>query len=280
MIILTSLLLSVGLIAGTTRAADCQRETLSGAFSKFWEAGKNGSNPDNLSDTAKIALNNKVSPLSATPFGRIKTSTWTPFNVQALDTELCEIATFKVSPQMLLSIRLKVEPAFGRITEVEFLQAVSGDQFFRPSGFPNTEPAMFHEKQVPTPPPTIPAAWTPAGGMFNHSSQISAATCKAKTGAPRLWSRREILYAASSYCDALKGKPFDSCAFAGSSCPRNENGVVTTNNCAVGAGMFGFTVKGRRWVVDTDTGVTLGVFYFEYSTTGKPLTTLGSLVMN
>jgi len=272
MLILRSLLFPIGLIAGVAEAADCSRDGLSGAFLKFWEAGKAGSSPSNLAEKVKIALNNKLATsLSATPFAGIKTSAWTPFNVQTLDTELCEIAAFKVSPQMLLSTRLKVEPESGQIIEVEFLQAVKGDQFFRPSGMPQQEPALFHEKQVPTPPPQIPAVWTPAGGMSNHSAQISSATCKAKTGAPRLWTRREILYAGSSYCDALKGKPYDNCAFAGSSCPRNENGVTTTGNCGVGAGAFGFTVKGRRWVVDTDTGIALGIFYFEYSTTGSNL---------
>ena len=35
--------------------------------------------------------------------------------------------------------------------------------------------------------------------------------------------------------------------------------------------MFGFTVKGRRWVADTQTGVVLGVFFFQYSTVGSNL---------
>jgi hypothetical protein len=29
--------------------------------------------------------------------------------------------------------------------------------------------------------------------------------------------------------------------------------------------MFGFKVLGRRWVADTETGVVLGSFYFDYS---------------
>jgi hypothetical protein len=101
-------------------------------------------------------------------------------------------------------------------------------------------------------------------GMFENRGAVNKATCKATSGAPRLWTRRELIYATSSYTDGLKGEPFSGCVFAGSSCPRNENGVTTTGNCGVGTGVFGFTVRGRRWVVDTDTGVVLGVFYFDY----------------
>ncbi|KAF2405211.1 hypothetical protein EJ06DRAFT_525747 [Trichodelitschia bisporula] len=101
-------------------------------------------------------------------------------------------------------------------------------------------------------------------GMFEHKAAVNRATCKATSGAPRAWNRRELMYAANSYCDGLKGAPFDNCVFAGKSCPRNENGVTTTQNCGVGTGVFGFTVRGRRWVADTETGVVLGVFYFDY----------------
>jgi hypothetical protein len=240
----------------------CTRELLISTRDQFWKSA--GAGQPKLASGAKIAFNNKaVSSLTGTPYASIKTSTWTSLLAQAVDTEICEIATFRVSSQQVLSTRLKVD-ASGSIKEVEFLQSIQGDQFFRPSGFPSTTPAMFNAKQVPHPPPTIPSVWTPAMGMFDHKAEVKTATCKATTGAARPWTRRELMYAMSSYCDGLKGKPFDSCVFAGKSCPRNENGVTTTGNCGVGTGMFGFTVRGRRWVVDTETGVGLGVFYFDY----------------
>lgn len=78
-------------------------------------------------------------------------------------------------------------------------------------------------------------------------------------------NRKELIYVASTYCDGLHGAPWSGCVVGGSSCPRNENGVVTTKNCAVGTGVFGFTVRGRRWVADPETGVVLGIFYFDYA---------------
>jgi len=242
----------------------CTREALIAARDNFWKSAAGGK-PSGLAANVKVALNNKPTPLEQTPYSKISSSTWTPFSAQAVDTEICEIATFKVSTQQLLSTRLKLDSA-GAISEIEFLQAVQGDQFFRPTGFPTKEPAMFNEKQTPSPPPVIPPQFTVAGGMFDKRASVSQATCKATSGAARPWTRKELIYAASSYCDGLKGKPFDSCVFAGKSCPRNENGVTTTQNCGVGTGVFGFTVQGRRWVADIDTGVVLGVFFFNYGT--------------
>jgi hypothetical protein len=242
-------------------AEGCTRESLTAARDAFFKGAPSA--PGNLAANVKVALNNKPTPLDQTPYTKIPTSTWTQLQAQAVDTEICEIATFKVATQQLLSTRLKLD-ASGAISEIEFLQAVQGDQFFRPTGFPKTTPPMFDQKQTPAPPPTIPAEFTPSMGMFDHKAAVSASTCKALSGTPRLWTRKELLYAASSYCDGLKGKPFDSCVFAGKSCPRNENGVTTTQNCGVGTGVFGFTVRGRRWTVDTETGVVLGAFYFDY----------------
>jgi hypothetical protein len=98
---------------------------------------------------------------------------------------------------------------------------------------------------------------------------LKPATCKTGAGPARELNRNELIFVANSYCDGLNGKPWDSCVFGGSSCPRNENGVITTQNCAVGLGAFGFTTKGRRWVADTELGVVLGMFYFDYSKYGS-----------
>src|ERR1700761_1447985 len=191
-------------LAASTSAAEggCTREALVAARESFWKAATGGE-PKGLAQNVKIALNNKpVTSLAQTPYAQIKSSTWTNFLVQTVDTEICQIAFFKVSTQQLLSTRLALD-ASGAISEVEFLQAVQGDQFFRPTGFPTTAPAMFNEKQQPAPAPQIPAQWTPAGGMFDHKASVSRQTCKATSGTPRPWSRRELIYAASSYCDGL-----------------------------------------------------------------------------
>lgn len=242
-------------------SAECTRDSLIAARDAFFKGAPGA--PTNVAAGVKVALNNKPTPLDQTPYSQISTSTWTQLQAQAVDTEICEIATFKVATEQLLSTRLKLD-ASGAISEIEFLQAVKGDQFFRPTGFPKTTPPMFDQKQTPAPPPTVPEQFTSQMGMFDKKSSINKATCKALSGAPRLWTRRELMYATSSYCDGLKGAPYDSCVFAGSSCPRNENGVTTTQNCGKGTGVFGFTTRGRRWTVDTETGVVVGAFYFDY----------------
>jgi hypothetical protein len=260
MLFTRSLLALMG--AASISAQGCTRETLIGARDKFFAAGA-AKTPMDLAG-AKIALNNKVVALSATPFNTL--SGFTQLAVQAVDAEACQIATFRVSSSQVLSTRLKTDAA-GTITEVEFLQAVQGDQFFRPTGFPSTTPAMWTSKQVPGKPPNIPPTWTPIGGT--PGKDVHKDTCKAGKGEARLLTRRELIYTAATYADGLRGDPWGSCIIGhGSSCPRNENGVTTTNNCAVGAGAFGFLTRGRRWVADPDTGVVLGAFYFDYNGKG------------
>jgi hypothetical protein len=266
MTLLKALILALAVLSSAqdepTGKGGCTRQMLIAARDEFWKSA--GAGQAKLAVGAKIAFNNKMTTsLASTPYASIAKSTWTSLIAQAVDTEVCDIATFRVSSQQVLSTRLKVDPS-GSIKEVDFLQAIQGDQFFRPTGFPATTPPMFNAKQIPTAPPTIPPQWTPAMGMFEHKAEVKQGSCKATSGAARLWTRRELIYTANSYCDGLKGKPFDSCVFAGSSCPRNENGVTTTGNCGVGTGVFGFTVRGRRWVADTETGVVLGIFFFDY----------------
>jgi hypothetical protein len=248
--------------AASVSAEGCTREVLISARDKFFAAGA-AKTPLDLAG-AKIALNNRVVPLSATPFHSL--TGFTQLAVQAVDAEACQTATFRVSPSQVLSTRLKTD-AQGVIKEVEFLQAVQGDQFFRPTGFPSVTPPMWTTKQAPGKPPKIPASWTPIGGT--PGKDVNKATCKAGNGEPRLLTRRELIYIASTYADGLRGDPWGSCVIGhGNSCPRNENGVTTTNNCAVGAGAFGFLTRGRRWVADPETGVVLGAFYFDYGGKG------------
>ncbi|TID26542.1 hypothetical protein E2P81_ATG01012 [Venturia nashicola] len=240
-------------------ASECTRESLTAARDGFFKAA--GGTPKTAANV-KISFNNKITPLAQTPFSKL--SGFTQFIVQAVDTEICEIATFRVGTSQLLSTRLKLDTA-GTISEIEFLQAVQGDQFFRPSGFPAKQPAMFNSPQSPGAPPKIPETWTEKGYPGIPEKDVSKATCKSPSGAARKLTRKELIFVSSTYADGLKGEPWASCVIGGSSCPRNENGVTTTQNCAVGTGMFGFAVKGRRWVADVETGVVLGNFYFDYT---------------
>jgi len=258
------LVLSILLLQAASASAACTRQSLIAARDEFFKAGTTSNTQSvKLASGAKIALNNKPTPdLASTPFANL--TGFTDLKVEAVDPDVCQIATFRVSASQVLSTRLSIDEA-GSIKEVEFLQAVQGDQFFRPPGFPSTTPELWSGKQKPGPPPKIPATWTPIGGT--PGKDVDKATCKTGTGEPRLLNRRELQYIASTYADGLKGDPWGSCVIGGRSCPRNENGVTTTGNCAVGTGVFNFLTRGRRWVVDTDTGIVLGAFYFDYGGT-------------
>jgi hypothetical protein len=251
----------LSLLAATTLiTAECTRSSLIAARDEFFKASS--SSTPKTAANVKISFNNKITPLAETPYSKL--SGFTQFLVQAIDTEICEIATFRVSTTQLLSTRLKVD-ASGALSEIEFLQAISGDQFFRPSGFPAKEPAMFNTPQAAGSPPTIPATWNEKSYPGIPEKDVQKGTCKVGAGPARKLTRKELIYVSSTYADGLKGEPWASCVIGGSSCPRNENGVTTTQNCAVGTGMFGFAVKGRRWVADVETGVVLGNFYFDYT---------------
>jgi hypothetical protein len=254
------------LVAAQGAAAGCTRALLLQTRDAFFKAGAARSQSGlKLAPGAKIALNNKpVAGLAQTPFSKL--TGFTSLKVEAADVETCQIATFRVSSSQVLSTRLRLNPA-GDITEVEFLQAVQGDQFFRPTGFPSTTPAMWSAKQRPGRPPNIPASWTPIAGT--PGKDVNRANCRTGSGAARLLTRQELVYVAATYADGLRGEPWGSCVIGhGNSCPRNENGVTTTANCAKGAGMFGFLTRGRRWVADVDNGVVLGAFYFDYGAKG------------
>jgi hypothetical protein len=266
-ILTTPLIVAAGpALVSAQEAAGCTRALLTQTRDNFFKAGASRSQSSlKLAPGVKIALNNKpVSGLGQTPFPTL--TGFTNLKVEAVDVETCQIATFRVSSSQILSTRLRVTPA-GALSEVEFLQAVRGDQFFRPTGFPSSTPLLWSSKQKPGRPPKIPASWTPIAGTPGRD--VNRATCRAGAAAPRLLTRQELIYVAASYADGLRGEPWGSCVIGhGSSCPRNENGVTTTPNCAKGAGMFGFLTRGRRWVADVDNGVVLGAFYFDYGGKG------------
>jgi hypothetical protein len=254
-----SLLIAFG---AASVSAECTRDALIKARDKFFAAG-GSAQAAGVTENAKIALNNKIVPLAQTPASKL--TGFSGLNVEAVDTAICQIATFRVSPAQVLSTRLQINSQ-GQIDEVEFLQAIQGDQFFRPTGFPSTTPAVWSGKAKAGPPPNIPATWTPIGGT--PGKDVNKANCKSGAGAARMLTRKELIYVAATYADGLRGEPWGSCIIGSGSCPRNENGVTTSANCAVGAGNFGFLTRGRRWVADTENAVVLGAFFFDYGAAG------------
>jgi len=246
------------ILFASAASAACTRETLSSARDAFFK-GK-----PTLAPSAKIAFNQKLQK-DLSLFKDLQS--FTPFNIEALDTTSCDIATFRVSDKQLLSVRLRVSNA--SITEVDALQAVSGDQFYMPAGFPKTTPAIFTQKQTPGTPPNIPASFTAAKGV--PRADINAKTCKAGKGAARVLNRKELVYVASTYADGLYDMKSGACVLGTGKCPRIENGMQTTGDCAVATGVFGFDVRGRRWVADEETGVVLGIFYFDLSPWGTAI---------
>jgi hypothetical protein len=139
-------------------AAQCGRAQLITTRDDFFRSAKPGA-AVSLARNAKIAYNNVITPLDRTPFASISNSTWTNLKIEAVDVERCTIATFRVSKEQLLSTRLKIDASNGNISEIEFLQVVSGDVFFLPSGFPKDTPELWTRKQIPTAPPMIPDQW-------------------------------------------------------------------------------------------------------------------------
>jgi hypothetical protein len=271
-------IISISSLLGTVAlvSAECSRDALISTRDNFFKSAAAKADVTKLSPTAKIAMNNKITTLSQTPYANL--TGFTQLLVQAVDTETCDIATFRVSDSQVLSTRLRIDGTSGSVTEIEFLQAVAGDQFFRPSGFPAKNPAIFDQKQTAVSPPYIPASFAENKAPAIPKADIDTTKCKTSTDPARLLTRKELVYVATTYTDGFRGEPWNSCVQGSSSCPRNENGVTTTPNCAIGLPMFGFDVKGRRWVADVETGVVLGQFYFDYMEGG--FSSMGSLLPN
>jgi len=249
------------LLRAASVLAACSRQSLVETNEEFFKAGAaNNTAGVKQAPNATIALNNKaISGLANSPFADLKG--FTNFTVAAVDVEKCQIATLRVAQSQVLSTRLKIDQK-GALTEVEFLQAFKGDhQFFNPPGFPSSAPTLWSKNQTAASPPAIPSTWSPISG--SPAKDVDTAKCKNHTGAARSLTRRELMYIAATYADGLKGEPWASCVPGGVPCVRNENGVVTSQNCTVGLAPFNFLTRGRRWVVDTETAVVLGTFYFD-----------------
>jgi hypothetical protein len=181
----------------------------------------------------KITQNNQLLPnLAASAYANI-TGFAKGYRLDAIDTDLCQIATFALPSEgaatAVMSTRLKVAGADGAITEIEILNALKGSHaLFNTANFPDKTPGVWLAPQGSAP-----------------------------------ITRAELVNIVDTYPQGLQvGK--DEGVLAGADCPRLENGVQTTKHCNVGMNNFRWPVTDRRWVADTKTGVTMGAFFFHY----------------
>jgi hypothetical protein len=225
-----SLLLSAALCS-----AGCTRESLRAASDAFFKSAfaKSATPAFEISSNVKITQNNQLlSNLAASAYANI-TGFAKGYRLDAIDTDLCQIATFALPNEgtgvAVMSIRIKVSGRDGAVTEVEILNALKDSH------------ALFNITNFPE---KTPAVWLAPQG----ATQIS---------------RAELVKIVDTYPQGLQtGK--DEGVLAGVDCPRLENGVQTTGHCNIGMNNFIWPVTDRRWVADTKTGVTMGSFFFHY----------------
>jgi hypothetical protein len=233
---------SIALLSCITLAsAACTRPALQGTVDAFLKASIAKAPADAKSEaysfapSIRISQNNVVLPSITQSIYSNITGFYKPFRIQAIDTEICTIATFVLVNEKaagadapaLVSIRIKTGETGRAIEELEILNVLKGSHaFFTPQTFPNDAPAMWS---------------APTTGGLNRDALIKIAN----------------LYPSGIQLgdgSAIPGAP---------TCPRMENGVQTTTTCYKGLAMFKQPVTNRRWVADTVTGVVLGEFYFD-----------------
>jgi hypothetical protein len=230
---------SIALLSSIALAsAACTRESLKGTAEAFVKAGiarKATDEAFSFAPTARISQNNiLLTSVAQTAYSNV-TGFYKPFRVQAIDTEICTVATLLLANQKsmagdvpsIMSIRIKTGPSGTSIEELEILNVLKGSHmFFAPQTFPAEAPAMW---STPT-----------AGGL----------------------SRDALIKIANLYPSGIQAG--DGSAIPGApTCPRIENGVQTTATCYKGLAVFKQPVTNRRWIADTTTGVVLGGFYFD-----------------
>jgi hypothetical protein len=76
-------------------------------------------------------------------------------------------------------------------------------------------------------------------------------------------NRKQLVQVADSYPSGIQSGN-SSAVLAAKDCPRFENGVKTTPSCAGNMELFIWPVTDRRWVADTQKGVVMGSFFFNY----------------
>jgi hypothetical protein len=224
-------------------SAACTRSSLQGVLDAFFKASIAKTSPTatieglSFAPTIRISQNNQILPsVAASAYNNI-TGFYKPFNIKAIDPEICTIATFVLANQKsdaggadvpsLMSIRIKTGSSGTSVEELEILNVLKGSHaFFAPQTFPESAPEMWSAST--------------SGNL----------------------SRTELIRIANLYPSGIQAG--DGSAIPGApTCPRIENGVQTTPKCYTNLAMFKQPVTNRRWVADTLTGVVLGEFYFD-----------------
>ncbi|KAF2431615.1 hypothetical protein EJ08DRAFT_182688 [Tothia fuscella] len=226
----------LSILFASLASAACTRETLSSTFDTFLNSSiskANFSTTLGLSPTLRISQNNILLKTLPETIYTNTTSLYKPFRIQVIDHEVCEIATFVLLNQntepALASIRIKTREDGKTIQELEILNVLKGSHaFFAPQTFPQTAPPMWS---------------TPTTGEGNLT-------------------RTQLIQIANLYPSGIQAG--DGSAIPGApTCPRIENGVLTSTTCYKNLANFKQPVTNRRWIADTVTGVVLGGFYFD-----------------
>jgi hypothetical protein len=216
-------------------SAACTRESLkttSDAFFKSAFAKAAAPSGLTLSPSVKITQNNQLlGSLGASAYAN-STAFVKPWHIDAIDVDICSIATFVVVKQAgetaLLSLRLKVAPEDGAVKELEILNALKGaHSLFTPEGIPQQTPAKWLE----------PLA--------------------------KPHTRDELVQIVDTYPESMQNGD-SKLAKTAKDCPRLENGSKTTDSCGSAMELFKWPVTDRRYVADTKTGVVLASFFFHY----------------
>ncbi|KAF1810000.1 hypothetical protein P152DRAFT_493761 [Eremomyces bilateralis CBS 781.70] len=214
----------------------CTRPQLESAVTDFFNSAVAQRNTLStpLSSSAKITQNNQVVSLAQTSYANL-TNFAVPWQISAVDVDACQIASMRVPTEAgrqraILSIRMALDNATGAIDEIEIVNALPGSHMlFAPERFPAEAPAVW---STPYPAPAL--------------------------------TRVQLIAIANSYAEGIQSGD-GSGVLAAAQCVRNENGVTMTQHCEQGLSLFRYPIPTRRWVVDRDLGVVLGMFAFDKS---------------
>lgn len=246
-----SSILLVPLLPSLTSAAGCQRDQLIREASQFFLGAFANAKSDSavpftkLSSTAKITQNNQVlGSINESIFGNA-TGFVKPFRIQAVDTVACDVSSLVVVSERagkggkmgpaIVSVRLRIPKEDEVVSEVEILNALaSSHALFNVANIPDHEPKEWSKHEV---------------ANLSTEAEVKA--------------RERLVRVADSYVEGIQ-RGDSSIVLAAKSCPRLENGVQTTGSCGSGLEMFKWPVTDRRWVVDVETQVVMGSFFFHY----------------
>jgi hypothetical protein len=227
---------ALALLCSGLASAACSRDSLSAVAKTFFDASfaKSISRLGPLSPKIKISQNNMALPSLAESIFANMTSFASNYNVVAIDTATCDIASLAVPREgnetAIVSVRIRTTNGVpGEITQIEILNALNGSH------------ALFTPENMPRP---APAIWsTPE---YDNTT-----------------TRAALLKITDTYPQAIQ-EGNNTMAMAALDCPRLENGYKTTDHCGLNADLFKWPVTDRRWVVDTSTQVVMASFFFHY----------------